>query len=39
LPIALLSTQALLCLALRALAAAAGMTPQIWALLVGIEAE
>jgi hypothetical protein len=39
LPVALLATQALLCLALRALAASAGMTPQMWQLLVSIEAE
>lgn len=39
LPCALLSTQALLCLALRSLAASAGMTSQMWELLVSIEAE
>jgi hypothetical protein len=38
LPCALLATQMELCVALRALAASAGMTPQLWELLVSIEA-
>lgn len=38
LPCALLATQTLQCLTLRELAAAAGMTKQMWALLVAMEA-